>query len=357
MPANATSGKAVSSCHVGSETPGTVTGVAVRSTGLEESKRGPPANHHSPRPTTAKPMPTDASVSRIHPGASTVDRGSCLRKASPVNPHASRPITRGSATQQEEHSRARHGTKWGRPRLQPAPGQRNTHRRRRAHGGKRSERHENHQVQVGRHKRLHVEPATSRQLRPLVVDAAFHVQSVRLVRCREPDRPEKITPVFEARNLTKRYGRLTALSDVSFSVREGEVLGLIGPNGSGKTTLFECLGGVLPLDGGRSSATGAAAHGTGARVHAVLSPRRDRALAVATVAMGDRLHPRILRRPRLDARRGRAPTSTSDRFSTRQSAAVEGAAQACAARDRTADAAPRADGRRTVRRPRSPPEP
>jgi ABC-2 type transport system ATP-binding protein len=55
---------------------------------------------------------------------------------------------------------------------------------------------------------------------------------------------------FEARNLTKRYGRLTALSDVSFSVRGGEVLGLIGPNGSGKTTLFECLGGVLPLDGG-----------------------------------------------------------------------------------------------------------
>ena len=56
--------------------------------------------------------------------------------------------------------------------------------------------------------------------------------------------------MLDARNLTKRYGRLTALSDVSFSVREGEVLGLIGPNGSGKTTLFECLGGVLPLDTG-----------------------------------------------------------------------------------------------------------
>jgi ABC-2 type transport system ATP-binding protein len=56
--------------------------------------------------------------------------------------------------------------------------------------------------------------------------------------------------VVHVRHFTKRYGRLTALDDVSFSVRAGEVLGLIGPNGSGKTTLFECLGGVLPLDAG-----------------------------------------------------------------------------------------------------------
>lgn len=50
--------------------------------------------------------------------------------------------------------------------------------------------------------------------------------------------------------LTKRYGALRALDRVSFEVRRGEVLGLIGPNGSGKTTLFECIGGVLPFDGG-----------------------------------------------------------------------------------------------------------
>jgi ABC-2 type transport system ATP-binding protein len=59
-----------------------------------------------------------------------------------------------------------------------------------------------------------------------------------------------MTPLLSVRGLTKRYGRLTALSDVTFDVHRGEVLGLIGPNGSGKTTLFECLGGVLPFEAG-----------------------------------------------------------------------------------------------------------
>jgi branched-chain amino acid transport system ATP-binding protein len=45
--------------------------------------------------------------------------------------------------------------------------------------------------------------------------------------------------------LTKRFGGFTALNAVSFSVREGEILGLIGPNGSGKTTLFNCVSGAL----------------------------------------------------------------------------------------------------------------
>jgi ABC-2 type transport system ATP-binding protein len=56
--------------------------------------------------------------------------------------------------------------------------------------------------------------------------------------------------LFEVRDLSKRFGAITALSDVSFNVRAGEMLGLIGPNGAGKSTLFECLAGVLPCDSG-----------------------------------------------------------------------------------------------------------
>jgi energy-coupling factor transporter ATP-binding protein EcfA2 len=56
--------------------------------------------------------------------------------------------------------------------------------------------------------------------------------------------------LFEIDGLCKRFGRIAALSHVSFQVRAGKVLGLIGPNGAGKSTLFECLGGVLPGDSG-----------------------------------------------------------------------------------------------------------
>ena len=56
--------------------------------------------------------------------------------------------------------------------------------------------------------------------------------------------------VLQVINLRKSFGGITAVNDVSFDVREGEILGIIGPNGSGKSTLFNCvLGQLLPNSG------------------------------------------------------------------------------------------------------------
>jgi len=57
--------------------------------------------------------------------------------------------------------------------------------------------------------------------------------------------------VLEVRGLTKRFGGLTAVSELDFDVREGEILGLIGPNGAGKSTTFNLIAGALPATGGQ----------------------------------------------------------------------------------------------------------
>ena len=56
--------------------------------------------------------------------------------------------------------------------------------------------------------------------------------------------------LLEAKNITKRFGGLTALSDVSLTIRKGEVYGLIGPNGAGKTTFFNVLTGAYTAEEG-----------------------------------------------------------------------------------------------------------
>jgi ABC-type branched-subunit amino acid transport system ATPase component len=57
--------------------------------------------------------------------------------------------------------------------------------------------------------------------------------------------------LLRVENLTKRFGGLVAVSDVSFTVGKGEIIGIFGPNGSGKTTLLSLLAGLLPPSGGR----------------------------------------------------------------------------------------------------------
>src|SRR5262245_1170771 len=57
--------------------------------------------------------------------------------------------------------------------------------------------------------------------------------------------------MIEVEDLTKLYDKFPAVSELSFSVRPGEVLGLVGPNGAGKTTTLRCLAGIIPPTRGR----------------------------------------------------------------------------------------------------------
>ena len=59
------------------------------------------------------------------------------------------------------------------------------------------------------------------------------------------------SPLLEVRGLSKTFGGLRAVDDLSFHVAEGEILGLLGPNGSGKTTVFNLIAGVFPPDQGQ----------------------------------------------------------------------------------------------------------
>ncbi len=62
--------------------------------------------------------------------------------------------------------------------------------------------------------------------------------------------------MIEVQNLTKRYGRVTAVEDISFRVEPGEILGFLGPNGAGKTTTMRILTGYMPATEGKAIVAG-----------------------------------------------------------------------------------------------------
>jgi branched-chain amino acid transport system permease protein len=76
-----------------------------------------------------------------------------------------------------------------------------------------------------------------------------------------------VGPLLEVTGLSRSFGGLRAVSEVSFSVTEGEILGIIGPNGAGKTTLFNVLNGVLTADTGGATLAGESL--LGRKVHQV----------------------------------------------------------------------------------------
>ncbi|MGK3045349.1 ATP-binding cassette domain-containing protein, partial [Klebsiella michiganensis] len=64
--------------------------------------------------------------------------------------------------------------------------------------------------------------------------------------------------LLSVRHMTKRFGGLTAVDNVSLSINQGEIYGLIGPNGAGKTTCFNLITGLYPADSGEFAIGGEA---------------------------------------------------------------------------------------------------
>lgn len=90
--------------------------------------------------------------------------------------------------------------------------------------------------------------------------------------------------ILEVNHVSRTFGGLKALHNVSFTLEEGQILGLIGPNGAGKTTLFNCINGVFPPTSGQvifrdQSTVGLptykVAHMGMARTHQIVRPLND----------------------------------------------------------------------------------
>jgi ABC-type branched-subunit amino acid transport system ATPase component len=90
---------------------------------------------------------------------------------------------------------------------------------------------------------------------------------------------------LQIQGVSKQYGGLGALTNVTFDVAEGEIVSVIGPNGAGKTTLFDCLTGFVPLDAGRVRFQDADITG--------LTPDRINAAGIARTFQQIRLFPNL----------------------------------------------------------------
>jgi len=94
-------------------------------------------------------------------------------------------------------------------------------------------------------------------------------------------------PIVEAHNLTKKFGELTAVAELSLEVAEGEVLGLLGPNGAGKTTTIRMLAGIIAPTSGYALVAGLRPDREPERLHEVIG------LLTESAGFYDRLSARL----------------------------------------------------------------
>ncbi len=116
-------------------------------------------------------------------------------------------------------------------------------------------------------------------------------------------------PFFEVRGVVKRFGGLTAVNDVSFDVRRGEIVSIIGPNGAGKTTLFNLLTGQLAPTAGEVSVDGKVINGLPPNERARLGLGRTFQIAkplAALTALENTMVGAFLRHPKLRAAEAKA---------------------------------------------------